>query len=406
MTASEVSSNRPLVLSLKSMNLEQIIEYTWNNLKYRDVIASKIMTLQFEIDESRFTIDKYHMPFRNKGITSMELAMKFVKLFGQRLKRIELICDGFSDAECQQLLILISQYCPNLFEAGLPMKWNNLITRPFDSVRRVLLGKNCKKIDNELEFNRFYPNMEEISVDSIEVTDVTFFAQYYPNLRNFTYSIYKKGIDPALIDHLFKLNPQIETVNADGKHSYELFQKISTQLINLKTFNFDAYPELFAPPNRPLHFSNVRTLVVRNWDGNILPNLAFVFEQLERLTYFQSVYIDEFSSLSFSWLTSLNNRNLKEISMPSTLVGFNGLNEIAAKCPNLESITFRMPMGSLTNEKFLKFLGNPIIKSIKIRDVQDLQRRDLAERLPEDWSIKFDIEREAFMMGDLFLKRY
>lgn len=210
----------------QSMDFKGMIDYASQYPESRQSIGS-IMISKFLIDTKRIAIEKsryttslqYKIENEKIVIMDLDLAAKFVRIFGEWLTNIEFSYYNCKDDKCLELMILINQYCPNLIESELTTKWNNLLTKSFDKVKKLKFGGMD---DENLVLQRIYPNMQELKLGHISQIGSSDIIQNYPTLKKLTYDFTSTE---KYVESLVKENPQIESIKATTYPSFEFFQK-------------------------------------------------------------------------------------------------------------------------------------------------------------------------------------
>lgn len=210
---------------LRSMSLEELIEFNWKNPEYRTFIAS-ILNSQHQIDQNIISIDdledQQKVSFQKESdticIDNLVLAIKFVHYFGDWISKLEFKTSSFRTNE----------------ELPLPIE---------------TLARN------------------------------------YPNLKSF----FSVRPEEPLTEHLFMQNPQIESIEVRNFRSLDFFRMVNTRLPNLESIFFEPHQNLFGKGGSPIYFNNVKNLnviVIVPMHESDLVDFPFVFEKLENFSIY------------------------------------------------------------------------------------------------------------------------
>lgn len=405
-----------LVQALESMKLKELIEYVVQNPNLREYI-SRIMTSKYKINECLISIRKPGV-YRPEGmylfrdnhyyIVNLDLAMEFVENFGELATKLKF--DPFhgydeTDERNKQLLELINEHCSNLLEVELPMQWSNLLIKPFENVKKVTIGNYLRE---KLDLNRLFPSMEELRLYNVEGPDSSFIVQHYPKLKRF-FSFFYYEADP-FAEEIFEENPQITSLDVQNDESFEFLQRVSRASENIETLYFYPRQEYFERKSNPMVFNNVKNFVIETVEDFVLPDLPFIFNKIESLTYddYYPIKNDDLR-LPHDWYKVIpNNQNLKVISMPKTRLTTETLIDYSIRFPNLNSLSFKLSADRF-DDALIQFLEDTQIKSITITRVPiDISSDTLAKKLPGKWNYQlvpeiYRKESHSFLLEQNFL---
>lgn len=184
------------------------------------------------------------------------------------------------------------------------------IRRPFKNVEDVYLsGKFDKMVNNSLELNEIFPKMQRLIFGNMQIFNKSSVNLRYPHLLHLEISFTNlNGLTEVDIEAMFKMNPQINSLNIRG-FTMEFLKRLNNNLPKLETLEI---PSLHLDYNHyyegdDIHFDTVKKFIVKG-----KPNQApekILFSQLRELEVeFAPDFSNQWSDyiVKFENLTNLN----------------------------------------------------------------------------------------------------
>lgn len=408
---SEVKPNDQLRQFLESKNMEELIEYGDDHPKQRQTIRD-IMVSKYKINHYLIKINQpitrvkrgvVHVQNTYYYITKYDLAVKFLKMFGDLLTKIE-FDDSYGDVkESWELLELINQQCPNLIEASLPTQWRQYVKEPFYKVEVVSISSQIREF---LDLDRIFPNMVDLRLMNVETYDPPNVVGHYKHLTRLTSFFYYRR--DKIAEAILKANPQINYLDLHSDESLDVLQELSTrpEASNIETLYFYPRRDFFDEEIKPLLFKRVKNfIVVFDTEDFVLPSLPFQLPSLDNITTdnYSLVESDAYR-LPNDWYSITDNPNLKTILMAKTALPVAQVCDFSKRFGNLNSFTFKSE-GDLCNPELIECLESATSTSIKITGIPVTTSCDALKKLSTKWFYLFVPEAQSHEVQSLLMNK-
>lgn len=205
---------------------------------FTELIADRYMKPMHGIHEKKIIIDntntKQIVISDSILIGDYEISLKFLRLFGRLITRIEFNGGTFQSYEIMAIGHSIAHYCCNsLVELEVNHVGNYLISdtsRIFLKVTTLSLWMH--KYSDNFQLNRIYPMLETLSFtgDSIKYKSLT---HQYAHLKKLRVELFSSRSHDSALEDLLRENLQIRSLHLTTLPGVDLLHFISNHLRNL-----------------------------------------------------------------------------------------------------------------------------------------------------------------------------
>lgn len=360
------------------------------NLRYNaiDVFlrkhGGKSIHIDDNIDQLRFENSVY--------VSGLKLALSVLEHFGMVILNLKITFHETPDRidEVKKVLDYVNKYCNNLESMYLRTFAEDALESlktPFPKLADLSLsGKLNKLSNNPLGFSDIFPNVKNIIIQWLDLTDGT--NAFFPHLEYlYVQGIYGPNSEEAIKDLILE-NPRINSI---------FFESTKTSMIKFLADNrvnveFLTIEELKSDYMYDIHFDSVKTLRI---DRLSVGDLGVITCPQLKSFYCR---LGQFPCVQF--IANNNNTNLRRLSLNNIhTLSSDGLNMIMKNTPNLCQIDFSCGneidvdtlIQFMEESKYLRRL-ELYVDPFPQNKTNELKVRVENETMAQEWSVKHEFE--------------
>lgn len=300
-------------------------------------------------------------------VKDVAIFLDLLKTFGNLISKLSLTYSHLVPDQIREINAHVSVNCfkslselhieswgENAFD-GLNGTFENLIQLSISGKVQKLNGKSVK-------LDKFFPNLETLSLQFIHVYDLDVIHRNFPQLENLHVIVGRSDSDEfseSNVENLLKNNPQIQRLRL-GQANLSFLKKVRKILTKLDTLEL---PTLFMDTVKgDIHFETVKSLSLpMSLDG--IPK-HLVFGQIEKV-HFDCKIDKELDEDCFNFVG--NQTNLRKLSTRKCYLNNVGFETLSEKCPKLSEVTVKLS-SDVKAVSVLKFLQNENLKKISLEN--------------------------------------
>lgn len=360
---------------MEALPIGDLIPIAESHPHLREIIDIKYMIEKYQVHEKTIVIgnEEYpHNPKRQFKIEEYDVALNYLRVFGNLTTRIDFVGTGFRAAENNEISKHIAKYCSktlvDLQASNAGRYLSEDAEETFTYVNRVLF-----------EFD-----------DSVAVSRV---HEIYPVVGSITIQLHPPSVSSndeniQQIRNLLPKVPQLNTLVLIGITANNLLESISEHLPKLKALNINYDTNVTI--SKPVHFKNVTSfsLSILPRGRDILNERSpFSFDRLEQL----EIFTMEYRTIPIQLIESSNYLKLFHLPWLRDDYGVDHIVEFLGRKKHLQQVTLhwwpsRAPENTISMIYSLENVR--IIKFIVWDSVYSTVNRDAVIRLiPEEWAV-------------------
>lgn len=299
----------------------------------------------------------------------------------------------------------ITKYCTKSLERitfdGINEKHFEHIDEPFLNVK-VIRFKKCQVGKKLSQFNRWFPKMRHLIIDTCDFIHTYYLMDHFPKLKELAIaSSFQEKSERICIEKMLILNKQLTTLQIYiNLNNIGYFQSINTHLNSIECLKVDFIKwsnPIFSHVN--LHFNSVKIFELHtNHSYGINSKIPFSFNQLE---HFSLTFCGKTVDHNFIEFIS-KNVSIKKLSLynyiknEKILISDKIKTEIIRILPLLEEIVFRDSEFSVYD--VVQFTNSfKLLKKFifKLDDMSELNFDCLQSKIGNEWHISISNYRDT-----------
>lgn len=383
--------NYALLGIFDNLEFSELLSVADVNANFRSLIAAHYMIAKHHINKKILLIKDNHPPFITAQVINIgqyDTIRTMLRNFGDLITSIEFATIHLSTMEVNVISHDIEKYCAKslvqlkLTDVGIYLTGE--VKQTFENIRNVILWQ-YDYVDN-MELDRIYPMMEQLTFDVIYPIEMTSLIRFYPHLKHLEFNEFGSYAEDSVLLEVLQCNPQLRTLHLNRFLESNDLQVISENLVHLESLGLAIYPR--SNNNDPsesqiVHFKNVNQFKIT------VEHVIIVDENQQiPITFGNLEAIEIFSTKLYEPLQKLieRNNNLKAISLPwtETMRSFLRIVNVFNRLSHLEEITVKWSNGINADDTLRLFNGNrSLMKITFIVSVQHCD--DLLAVIPGEW---------------------
>lgn len=346
------------LLILKELDFVSLINVAEVDEAY-SALAANVFKRKFalKIIELRETSSKNEVVELNDviKIEKFNMISKVFNHFGQFISKVKLIYGRDQKYQSKQVFELVSHYSSTFLKFYIESYDEFLlqnVQKPFYNAENVSFVGVFHKLGSEsMKLNEMFPNMRQLSLVYLHVTDPSSIHLYFPYLKYLYVSFLraKQSFTDNDIECLINKNPQIQSLSIYNG-SMKFFKFVSENMPNLKTLSLPwKFRDYLNDGDSPIHFKTVKKLSIKYTINRFARNVTF--DQLQELEF---VCNPDFPDVWIDFLEK--NTNLTKLSITNGEIYKIDLTKITSILPDLVEVSFICGL-DIDIESILKFLN-------------------------------------------------
>lgn len=261
-------------------------------LKHKFARTMVVFQLPKENQKSTYFENRELIILHNANISH---SSEFLMRFGHLISNLRINEPSvFAANELRRLFHLINFYCSETLTKMhmLFYQYRDIfkqIEKPFKNVNTLLLSQALDNFGNEnFTFPEIFPALRELEFKYFDPTkELSWSDQTFPNLVNLNISMGFNNESIKNFKRIIKSNPQIQKLEFTNlyrpENSHKLLRFLSEHLPDLEYLRYIGrkYRKGVNDTNVPIHFANLKTLILEFDNYDVPPNTTF--DQLEEL---------------------------------------------------------------------------------------------------------------------------
>lgn len=331
---------------LELINIAQTNEYFASIASdlFRRKITQRTIKIEAKPDDVEPDIVINHQG--DVTIRNVEMGSTLLELFGQSITKLKVLYERIDLTHAAELMYNINKYCSetlrDLSITGCNDSLCAVNRKPFIKVEIVSLNGFINTSD-KIQLNETFPNLRQLSLKYIKISDPNCFAHKFPHLTEMTIDFSQSEfMYHNTFQHLFEKNPQIQKMSIQYA-SQNFLIIINKYLTNLKS----------------LHIKSIiwNYFTSENWIDDVVRN-----EHLTDLYLTEDVFDSQFIKLAeaFPNLEKIAIKCDKHVSRDTVLIFVKELKNL--KQLSLKTFNQKLPISlkmNLENEWNIEYIYSP-----------------------------------------------
>lgn len=348
-------------------------------------IITNMMLNTYRIHEKTVRIEKVEQELDNKNaifLSEYDAVLEFLEHFGNIIQALHFSGMFFSGAERLRINHYIAKYCSQSLKRLELRDADHFLIGVTNQIFPRVLHVTVQNFEyiNDLQLNRIYPNIENLTIWSYDLA-LNSLPHHYPHLKHFT----TFNTDEGIVMDLLRLNPQLRSLSFNDVPSLEFIDDINKALPHLELLEVKHFANGFHNSTdriQNIHFANVRHFGLL---AEVIGSDIFTFDRIP---------------ISFSDLQTLKIGSLTTNDVYHRLIQENNHIEIL----RLERVFEIETIPIITS--FVNQLDN--LEELSISWVSDVEQADIVELLGNlqhlrkvifDFLVEFDCDSLASIVS-------
>lgn len=340
-----------------SINFDGLLILAEKNTNFRDLIIRNYAMAQHRLHEKKLIIqgqtdftessDRFEITPQSIIIHRHDLAMQFLRNFGDVLKSIEISNFFLSKPQFDEISRSVAEFCSKtLQEIHLQLikltLADELSSEVFRNVENVTISAYIQC--NNMELHKMFPAMRRLKFDSHDFANVSLIAHHFPRLEYVSCFGSLNSENEEHIMKLLELNPQLRSLDTNYFSNVQHLRFVHDKLPNLEHLGISYFDsaninEIVQESSHieRVRFENLKEFSIALLDSDFWQHehIPCAFDRLESLELHCYHLSDRLMEFIFE------NKFLKKLLVPMTSPTYQQLTKIVNELPHLDEMSVK-----------------------------------------------------------------